>query len=168
MSDASAREAGAAGARVARLAGPAILVAMVTAFAAAAMAQPDPTLAVGTFRPGDRRAHRYGTLDHAQVVAFLARLRAERDGAASPEERAVASVKLADVYVAREMLPEALAELDEARGLAPEEPEVLWRLAVVHHYLGDDAAAEAELALAERRAPGDAHVQMAAARVHGE
>jgi len=155
-------------ARAMRWVGPAVLAVMMTAFTAAAMAQPDPTAAVGAFRPGDRRAHRYGMLDYAQVTALVAGLREQREAAASPEERAVLSVKLADVYVAREMLPEALRELDEARRLAPDEPEVLWRLAVVYHYLGDDAAAEEALALAGRRAPGDPRVQKAAALVHGE
>jgi hypothetical protein len=158
----------AAAARALRVAGPTVLAAMLTAFAAAAAAQPDPTVALGTFHPGDHRAHRYGNLDYAQVAALLAELRAQRDAATSDEERAVASVKLADVDVAREMLPEALRELEEARRLAPEEPEVLWRLAVVHHRMGDDAAAEAALRLAEQRAPYDAHVQKAAARVRGE
>jgi hypothetical protein len=158
----------AAAARATRWIGPAVLAVMMTAFTAAAMAQPDPTAAVGAFRPGDRRAHRYGTLDYAQVAALVAGLRDQREAATGPEERAVLSVKLADVYVAREMLPEALRELDEARRLAPDEPEVLWRLAVVRHYMGDDAAAQEALALAEGRAPGDPRVQKAATLVRGE
>jgi cytochrome c-type biogenesis protein CcmH/NrfG len=148
--------------------GAAVIAAMAVAFGAVAMAQADPTLAPGAFHPVDRRAHRYGEMDYAHLARYLAELRDQRSGAASSEDRAVLSVKLADVFVAREMLPEALGDLEEARRLAPDEPEILWRLAVVHHYLGHDADATEALVLAERRAPDDPQVLQAAARVRGE
>jgi hypothetical protein len=140
---------------------------MVVAFVAYASAQPDPSIARGAFHPGDRRAHRYGTMTHAQVESLLGELRARRDAASDAGERAVLSVKLADVFVARQMLPEALAEIEQARRDAPDEPEVLWRAAVILHDLGRDGEAEAAIAAAERRAPGDPHVERAAAHVRG-
>jgi Flp pilus assembly protein TadD len=153
----------------ARTAWPAAAVAaMVLAFVAYAAAQPDPSLAAGAFHPGDRRAHRYGTMEYAQVAQLVEQLRAQRSAASDPAEQAVLSVKLGDVYVARQMLPEALAELTEARRLAPDEPEVLWRLALVQHYLGHDAEADAALAAAEARAPRDPRVLRAAEQIQGE
>ena len=83
----------------------AAVAAMVLAFVGFAVAQPDPSMALGAFHSGDRRAHCYGAMEYAQVAQLVEQLRAQRSAATDPVERAVLSVKLADVDVARQVKP---------------------------------------------------------------
>ncbi len=144
----------------------AIIATMLVAFVAHARNQRDASMATGVVRIGDRREHTYESRPYAETKRIIDGLRAERAAASTPEAQAVADVRLADVLVARHLLPEARAEIEDARRLVPTEPEVLWRVAVIERQLGHAPEAEAALAEATRRAPGDAHVQKAAEFVH--
>ncbi len=138
------------------------ILAILAGFVVHVSRLPDPSVGTGMLHMGDSRAHRYGSMKYAQVETLIDGLRAEQRAASAPEQRAVSSVRLADVLVARQMFPEALVEIEEARRLAPGESEVLWRLAVIQRQLGSTRDAAATIAEAERLAPGDPHVQKAA------
>jgi Flp pilus assembly protein TadD len=140
----------------------ALIAAMLVAFVAHARAQPDPSLGAGVIHIGDRREHTLESRPYSETKRIIDGLRAQRAAAAAPEEQAVADVRLADLFAARQMFPEARAEIEDARRLAPAEPEVLWRLAVIERHLGHAPEAQAALAEALRLAPGDPHVLKAA------
>lgn len=144
------------------------VVAMTCVFVAYASSVGDPALVRGTFPVGDGRAHRYGALTFAEVTALVEQLRAERAAEPDPQRRAILSVRLSDVFVARQMFAEARDAIEEARRLEPDDPAVLVRAALVHHRLGDARGAEAALQEAERRSPGDADVARARAFIAGQ
>jgi hypothetical protein len=144
------------------------IVAMVAAFVAFASTVGDPALARGVFAVGDRRVHRLGSLPHAEAAARIAQMRAERDAATDPQQKALMSVRLSDALAARQMFAEARAALEDARTWAPAEPTIRIREALVDHAMGDGRAAAAALDEAERLAPGDPEVSRARAFIEAD
>jgi hypothetical protein len=145
----------------------ALLAIMAFAFVAAASRVGDPSDRPGAFSVGDRRAHRYGSRPYAQTASLLAQLRAEREAATDPAQRALLSARLSDVYAARQLFDDARREIHEAVRLAPDASPVLVRAALVEHALGDDAASNALLRRAEAADPADAEVARARTFLRG-
>jgi len=137
------------------------LAAMFALFLAYTTTLKDPSLRPDAFPPGDRRAHRYGSRTAAETNALIEDLRAARNRQANPVAKTAISVELSDVFVARRMWNESLVELEEARRLAPSDPQVLVREALVLHAEGHDTDAMARVAEAEAASPGDPAVARA-------
>jgi Flp pilus assembly protein TadD len=140
---------------------------MALLFVAAAARVPDPALQRGAYPVGDQRAHHYGSMPYAQAEALVAQLRAGRDAATDPAQRALLSARLSDVFAARQRFDDAKREIDEALRLAPDAAPVLVRAALVEHALGDEAAAEALLRRAEAVDAADPQVAGARAFLSG-
>jgi hypothetical protein len=134
------------------------MATMALAFVVAAARVGDPALRRGAFAVGDRREHRYGALTYAQVTALTAQLRADRDAAGAPADKALLSVRLSDLFAARRLLDEAKVEIDEALRFAPDESAILVRAALIQHGLGDDAGARSLLDRAQMASPGDPQI----------
>jgi hypothetical protein len=153
--------------KVSTIAPSATIVVMTFAFCAHAARIEDPALFRGSFPAGDARCHRYGSMTLAQVETLIAELRAQRDGAADSRDKALVSVRLADVYAARQLFEQSGREIDEARREAPDQPSLLIRAALIRHALGDQAGARALLDEAARRGAGPDEISPARSMVEG-
>jgi Flp pilus assembly protein TadD len=140
---------------------------MTLLFVAAASRVRDPALERGAYPVGDQRAHRYGSMPYAQAEELVGQLRAARDAATDPAQRALLSARLSDVFAARQRFDDAKREIDEALRLAPDAAPLLARAALVEHALGNEAAAETFLRRAEAVDATDPQVAGARAFLSG-
>lgn len=139
------------------LAGVAI-TAMVATFLVNVAGQQDPSARSDVVRPADRREKRLGHLSHAETSSLIARLRGELARARTPQDRAIRTLRLTDVYLGRKMHSRATSYLERARQLAPRMPEVAAREALLLHHQGRRAEARRLIREVAARAPGNADV----------
>ncbi len=145
----------------------AVVTGLFVAFSLAVVRTRDPARASGVLRPEDTRQGHLGALSFTESEDLLGKLRAQRAAAKDPQRRAVLSAELSDLLVLEHKHALALAELKDALRAFPDRPELLARAALLHHVLGQQAQAAAEISAAVHQAPDLPLVRNAAAIIEG-